>query len=221
MKIFSMIAQKGGTGKTTLSIHLAVQAMVDGFKVLVVDTDPQASATAWWRRREDETPALIQSRCIELPEVLQGAKTQGYNLVVIDTAPHSSEESGVCARHSDLVYIPTRPAILDLDAIGASTALVSDIGVAAKIVLNACPPPTKFGEPHLVSEARRALGIYKIPVCTIAVSQRAAFGHALIDGRAVTEFDRNGKAAQEIDCLWLSLKEELALCPNAQRSACP
>lgn len=157
MKTFSMIAQNGGTGKTTLRIHLAVEAVIDGLKVLLVDTDPQASTTAWWRRRRGAAPALVQSRCHELPDVLQRAQTQGYNLVVIDTAPHSSEESGACARLSNQVYIPTRPVILDLDAIGASTVLVSDFGVAAKIVLNVCPPPTISGEPHIVAEARQAL----------------------------------------------------------------
>lgn len=214
MKTFSMIAQKGGTGKTTLSIHLAVQAMVDGFKVLLVDTDPQASATTWWRRRQAAAPSLIQSRCSELPEVLRRAESQGYQLAVIDTAPHSSEESGACALLSDRVYIPTRPAILDLDAIGASTTLISELGVAASILLNACPPPPRSGETHIVSEARQALTTYKTPVCKISISQRAAYGHALIDGRAVLEYDQKSKAAQEIDRLWRWLREELALCPN-------
>jgi len=211
MKTLSMIAQKGGTGKTTLSIHLSVQATLAGLKVLLVDIDPQASATAWWRRRREQTPALIQSQGEALSDVLERAAEQRYHLVVIDTAPHSSRESSACARLSDRVCIPTRPAILDLDAIGASTELVSKIGVAAMILLNGCPPPTLFGEPHIVSEARQALDVYGIPVCDVAISQRAAFSHALIDGRAVTEFEGKGKAAREIDRLWSTLRKELAL----------
>ncbi len=211
MKTISMIAQKGGTGKTTLSIHLVVQAELSDLKVLLVDIDPQASATAWWRRRARERPALVQSDGRELARVLETAAAQSFDLVVIDTAPHSSEESGVCARLSDRVYIPTRPAILDLDAIGASTALVSGIGAAATIILNGCPPPTLFGEPSIVKEARQALTVYGIPVCEIAISQRAALSHALIDGRAVCEFDAKGKAAREIDGLWRALRSELGL----------
>ncbi|MDJ0871661.1 MAG: AAA family ATPase [Gammaproteobacteria bacterium] len=211
MKTLSMIAQKGGTGKTTLSIHLAVQASLDSLKVLLVDIDPQASATAWWRRRREAEPALVQSRGKKLEQVLKAAADQDYDLVVIDTAPHSSHESSASAHLSDQVCIPTRPAILDLDAIGASTELVSDIGVAAMIILNSCPPPHLFGEPHIVSEARQALSVYGLPVCDVAISQRAALGHALIDGRAVTEFERKGKAAREIDRLWRLLKEELGL----------
>ena len=132
MKTLSMIAQKGGTGKTTLSIHLAVQASLAGLKVLLVDIDPQASATAWWRRRREEKPALVQSNGDALGKVLRTAADQRYDLAVVDTAPHSSHEATTCAHLSDQVCIPTRPAILDLDAIGASTELVSDIGVPAR-----------------------------------------------------------------------------------------
>jgi chromosome partitioning protein len=211
MKTLSLIAQKGGTGKTTLSIHLAVQADLAGLKVLLIDVDPQASATAWWHRRAAERPALIQGRGESLTDLLKTARQQGYDLVVIDTAPHSSHEATICAKLSDLVLIPSRPAILDLDAIGASTELVAHLRVTARIVLNACPPPTRYGEPQILAEARQALQVYGIPVADRAISQRAAFGHALIDGRAVCEFDRKGKAAQELEQLWLSLRQELVL----------
>ncbi len=211
MKTLGIIAQKGGAGKTTLSLHLTVRAGLAGLQVLLIDTDPQASATAWWRRRREEAPALIQSRGELLPEVLKTASDQHYDLAVIDTAPHSSGEADATARLSDLVYIPTRPAILDLDAIGTSTRLVADTGSTAKIVLNGCPPPTRYGEPHIVSEARQALETYGIPVSEVAISQRAAFSHALIDGRAVSEFERNGKAAREIDNLWSALRGEMTL----------
>lgn len=211
MKTLGIIAQKGGTGKTTLSIHLAVESSLSGMKVLLVDVDPQGSATSWWQRRQEKEPELIQSRGDALGDVLDTAKTQGYDLVVADTAPHSSQDATSCASLADLVCIPTRPAILDLDAIRPSTDLVSAIGVPANIVLNACPPPTVFGEPHIVTEAREALKVYETPVCDVAVSQRVAFSHALIDGRAVSEYDRTGKAAGEIERLWSALREGMGL----------
>ncbi len=211
MKTLGVIAQKGGAGKTTLCIHLAVQAGAAGLRVLMVDSDPQGSATAWWRRRHAETPALIQSRGEVLEQVLETARQQGYDLVVIDTAPHSSHDARICAQLADRVYIPTRPAILDLDAIGATTELVARVGTAARIVLNSCPPATFYGVPRIVTEARQALQAYGIPVSEVAISQRAAFSHALIDGRAVTEFDHKGKAAREIGRLWQVIREELGL----------
>ena len=211
MKTLGLIAQKGGTGKTTLSIHLAVQASLNGLGVLLVDLDPQASASAWWRRRKQPQPELIQSRGETLPEVLETASERGYDLALVDTAPHSSEDARTCARLADWVCIPTRPAILDLDAIRPTTDLVLQAGVPASIVLNGCPPPTAYGEPHIVSEAREALGVYRIPVCAAAISQRVAFSHALIDGQAVLEYERDGKGAREIEQLWAIIRESLRL----------
>ena len=205
-----MLAQKGGTGKTTLGVHLAVQAVADGLRVLLVDIDPQANATMWWRRRTAAEPALLQSEGEALADLLDKAARTGYDLAVVDTAPHSSEESALCARICDRVYIPTRPAILDLDAIGASTRLATKVGAAATIVLNCCPPPSRWGEPRIVAEARRALEAYRMPVCEVTVSQRAVFSHALIDGRVAAELDATGKAAAEIARVWGTLKEDLA-----------
>lgn len=211
MTTLSLIAQKGGTGKTTLAIHLAVQAQRAGLEVLLVDTDPQGSAGAWWQRRPADAPALVQGQGTELADMLDEARRRGFALVIVDTAPHSSEQSRACAEVSDAVLIPTRPAILDLDAIGITTALVADLKVPAQIVLNACPPPTRAQEPRLVAEAREALTAYPVPVCPVAVSQRAAYSHALIDGRAVMEFEARGKAAAEIEALWQAVR---AMLPN-------
>ena len=211
MKTLSMIAQKGGTGKTTLSIHLAVQATLNDIKVLLVDIDPQASATTWWQRRQAEKPELAQADGNNLENIVAAAKQNGYELIIIDSAPHNSAAAQTCARLSDMILIPTRPAILDLDAIGATTQLVENTGTRARIVLNACPPPTRYGEPHIVSEAREALQEYRLPLSAVALSQRAAFSHALIDGRAISEFDPKSKAAVEINALWDSIAEELAL----------
>ncbi len=209
MKTLGIIAQKGGAGKTTLVIHLAVRAVLNGLKVLIVDLDPQASAMTWWQRRESELPALVQSNGAELEAVLKSARKSGYQFAIVDTAPHNSADARACASLADRVFIPTRPAILDLDAIGTTTELVAEIGAPAKVILNACPHPTRFGEPRIVAEARQALAGYGIPVSDVAISQRAAFSHALIDGRAVNEFDSSGKAAREIDELWRALGEEL------------
>ena len=211
MKTLGLIAQKGGTGKTTLTIHLAVEAAIAGLKVLILDIDPQASASAWWRRRGADQPDLIQSDGEALEEVLQTAGQRGYDLTVIDTAPHSSRDARRCASLCDRVLIPTRPAILDLDAIRPSVDLVTELGVPARILLNGCPPPTAFGEPHILSEAREALAVYGVPVCEAAVSQRVGFSYALIEGRGVTEYDPRGKAANEIVRLWSILRQELAL----------
>ena len=81
--------------------------------------------------------------------------------------------------------------------------------VEKRRIVHLCP--NRYGEPHIVKEAREALQVYGLPVCDVAVSQRAAFSHALIDGRAVAEFDAGGKAAGEINGLWETIKGDLRL----------
>ena len=90
----------------------------------------------------------------------------------------------------------------DLEAIGASVKIAQQQAAPSAIVLNACPPPQHDRETAIVREARDALQVYGLPVAPVSIAQRAAFSHALIDGRAVTEFEDSGKAANEIRRLW-------------------
>ena len=201
-KTICLLAQKGGTGKTTLCLHLAVLASELGRKVTVIDIDPQASASAWKRRRQRDTPEVLRREVGDLAGVLADSGREGKDLVLLDTAPHSSHEAATAAELANLVLIISRPAILDLEAIGESVKIVKKQGSQGAVVLNACPPPHHSGETAIVREAREALGVYGLPVSPVSISQRAAFSHAFIDGRAVTEFDATGKAANEIRSLF-------------------
>jgi len=202
MKTICLLAQKGGTGKTTLCLHLGVLAAETGRTPIILDLDPQASAVAWKRRRQQNTPEVIRLEAAGLEALQKEQRQQGKDLVLLDTAPHSSQDATTAAALADLVLIISRPAILDLEAIGESVKIVKRIGRPGAVVLNACPPPHRGGETAIVREAREALGVYGLPVSPVAVSQRAAFSHALIDGRSVTEFESGGKAAGEIRSLW-------------------
>ena len=198
MRTICLLAQKGGTGKTTLCLHLAVLASELGREAAIIDIDPQASASAWKRRRHSDRPEVFRHNADELPSVLAGAEQQDKDLILLDTAPHSSHEAATAAALADLVLIVSRPAILDLEAIGESVKIVKKQRSRSAVVLNACPPPHFGAETAIVREAREALAVYGLPVSPVSVSQRAAFSHALIDGRAVTEFDAMSKAASEI-----------------------
>jgi chromosome partitioning protein len=202
MRTICLLAQKGGTGKTTVCLHLAVLAGELGQDAAVVDIDPQASASAWKRRRLAATPEVLRCDAGDLAGALAEARRLGRDLVLVDTAPHSSQDAASAVALADLVLIVSRPAILDLEAIGASVQIVKRQDAASAVVLNACPPPHRSGETAIVREARQALEVYGLPVAPVSIAQRAAFSHALIDGRAVTEFEDSGKAAGEIRRLW-------------------
>lgn len=202
MRTICLLAQKGGTGKTTLCLHLAVLANELGRDAVILDIDPQGSSSAWRRRRRADRPDVVRCGAQDLAEKLTELEQQGRDLVLLDTAPHSSHEAATAVTLADLVLIASRPAILDLEAIGESVKIVKRRDARAAVVLNACPPPHIFGETAIVREAREALTAYGLPVAPVSISQRAAFSHALIDGHAVTEFDSKGKAAAEIRNLW-------------------
>lgn len=217
MKTLALLARKGGAGKTTLAVHLAVIAAQSGRRVLLVDTDPQRSAAGWWRSRSADVPELVECDASRLATVLEAAQADGVDLVVVDTRPSVEADTTAAARLADLVLIPTRPAIFDLRAIAATVEVVQAAHRPAAIVLNAAPPPGRgSAETTLTAEARRALSVYGRPVAPVAVAQRAALAHALVAGLAVSEFEPNGRAAAELTALFRFVEE--SLWPAGRRS---
>src|SRR5512132_548986 len=189
----ALLSQKGGAGKTTLAVHLAVCSG----DALIIDTDKQKSAAGWWRERDGELPELVTATAQSVSKALEATKRQW---VFIDTPPRHQEALRAVCTVSDFILIPARPGILDLRAIADTVGLVDS--KPAVIVLNSCPPGRGFGEAGVVSEARSALSVYGLPVCPAVISSRVAFSYALNGGLAVTEFEPEGKAAGEIRKLW-------------------
>jgi chromosome partitioning protein len=208
VKTLAVLSQKGGAGKTTLAVHLAVMAQAEGQRVLIVDADPQRSASGWWQSREAGSPELVEAPPGQARAILQAARAAGHTLALVDTAPHSERSAGEVAGLAELAIIPCRPGILDLRAIGSTADIVRAARTPAAIVLNACPPG-RGGEARLAVEARSALQAYGVPLAPVSVTQRAALAHALIDGRAVQEFEPDGRAAAEIRALWEWIRGKL------------
>jgi chromosome partitioning protein len=215
MQTLALLARKGGTGKTTIAIHLAVAAVQAGRRVLLLDTDPQHSAGDWWRARAGNAPELVECEARLVGDVLQAAAADGVDLAVVDTRPSVEADTADIARLADLTLIPCRAGVLDLRAIRATVEVIRAVQARAVIVLNAVPASRGFGENSLTAEARRALDAYDLPVAPVAIGHRAALAHALIDGRAVTEFEPDGKAAGELRRLYRHLETSLwpALAP--------
>jgi chromosome partitioning protein len=206
MKTVAVEAGKGGSGKTTTTLNLAVAATLAGKTVVVIDLDPQASAAGWKDSRTAENPVVVSVPPVRLPQALQTARDGGADLVLIDTAPHAETPALAAAKAADLILIPTRPGILDLRAIGSTADLVKIAGKRAFVVLNAIPP----GATRLVDDARAAAAVHGLEVAPVVIEQRAALSHSLTAGQTAQEYEPAGKAAEEIGQLYTWLCNQLA-----------
>ncbi|MGI4826875.1 MAG: ParA family partition ATPase [Janthinobacterium lividum] len=204
MKSIAFLSQKGGSGKTTLAVHTTVAAQEAQEKVFLIDTDPQKSATIWSEAREAATPVVVTIAAGELEKVLTAGSEDGMSLAIVDTAPHTAPDAARIAKLVDLVVIPCRPTAFDLAAVSNAVEIVRAAKKKAVLVLSACP----FRSPE-ISETRAVLEEYGLPVCPFDITDRRAFARAVATGRAVTEFEAEGKAAQEIQTLWKWLKEQI------------
>lgn len=216
MKTIAIISQKGGAGKTTLAVHLAVEAEKRGLKCAVFDLDPQASAASWSDKRKDETPVVISAQAGRLPSLIEQARGQKADFIIIDSAPNADTASLAAANAADLILIPCRPAAFDLNAIGTTLGLATVAGKPAWVLLNAVPAQGKLGE-----EAQKVLRGAGVKVVDALIHQFIAFSHAVNDGRTAQEYDPKGKAALEIKGLfnWIEVQTSLRTNTKTQKRA--
>ena len=208
--MISVLSRKGGVGKSTLAIHLSVAAQIAGHRTLLVDLDPQRTAASWWRSRAADTPQLVETDPINLQIVIDAAKTDGVEIVVVDTRPSVEADAIHAATVADLVLVPTRPAVHDLRAILATLDIVKGTARRSLIVLNACPPSRGVGEASIAVDARHALAAFGVRVAPVAITNRAAFPAAAIAGLTAIETEPDGKAAKEMRALWRTVEKELS-----------
>jgi chromosome partitioning protein len=196
MKTIAIISQKGGAGKTTVAVHLAVAAERRKLKTALFDLDPQASASSWADKRSKPYPAVVAAQASRLPGLLEQAAVQKADLVIIDSAPNADTASLAAAKAADFILIPCRPAAFDLNAIGTTLSLAAIAGKPAFVLLNAVPPQGRLAE-----EARDILSRSGIQVAEPVLHHLVAFSHSVNDGRTAQEYDAKSKAAYETDML--------------------
>jgi chromosome partitioning protein len=214
MKTIAVCAQKGGTGKTTIAVHLATAATLAGYDAVVIDLDPQGSAATWGDDRGDNAPEVISGQASRLNTLLESAAKEGFDLVVIDTGPAADAAARRSAELASLVLVPCRPSAFDLKAIRTTLDLVEATRTPAFVVLNAAPIRSRS-----VDEARDVVQGMGGKVAPVVIYQRAAYGHSVIAGQTAQEFEPEGKAAEEIAGLWRWARDELKIPPKKTKKA--
>ena len=204
MRVLAMASQKGGSGKTTLSGHLAVQAQLAGHgPVVLIDIDPQGSLSDWWNERDTEYPAFAQTTVARLQADLEVLRQQGFRMAVIDTPPAITMAIQSVIQVAELIVIPTRPSPHDLRAVGATVDLCERAGKPLIFVVNGATPKAR-----ITSEAAVALSQHGT-VAPITLHHRTDFAASMIDGRTVMETDPRGKSAGEVAGLWAYIYDRL------------
>jgi chromosome partitioning protein len=183
LRVLALASQKGGSGKTTLSGHMAVQAQRAGAgPVVLIDIDPQGSLADWWNEREDEYPAFAQTTVARLATDLAILRQQGFKLAVIDTPPAITMAIQSVISVADLCERAGKPLVF---------------------VVNAATPKAK-----ITSEAAVALSQHGT-VAPITLHHRTDFAASMIDGRTVMEVDPESRSAAEVTALWKYIADRL------------
>lgn len=197
MDILAFASQKGGSGKTTLAAHIAVQAELQGHgPVALMDADPQGSLSDWWNEREAETPVFAQTSVARLADHLDDMRKLGIRLLVIDTPPAITSTIGHVINLSHLVVIPTRPSPHDLRAAGGTVDIAERLDKPLVFVINGAHPRARITTEAAISLSQHG------PLAQQVIHQRTDFAASMIDGRTVMEVSGKTRSPGEIERLW-------------------
>jgi chromosome partitioning protein len=201
MKTIVVTSQKGGSGKTTLAAHLAVEAeRVGDAPVWLIDTDKQATLSLWHERRKQDTPQRAEVPFARLASGLASLAERGALYCFIDTPPTISDQSAVALDLADLVLIPVRPSPADLWAVSETVALVKDAGKPFLFVITQAK-----AQASITAQTIAALSEHG-RVAQTFIADRVPYAMAMTGGRTAPELGPNSPAAQEVAGLWRDVK---------------
>jgi chromosome partitioning protein len=188
---------KGGVGKSTIALNLAVTLHRDGHRVILVDTDRQGTCRTWAavaaEAKNDGPPVVaVDGRSLrrDLARI-----AEGFDVVIIDTPPHIGADMTAALLVSDLVLLPVVPGVPDVWALRDTVALVEEARAGLRPDLRALVVLNKSKRSTLARVTREALDEFGLPVFTMG--DRVAFGEATAQGRGVVELGSKGSEAAE------------------------
>jgi chromosome partitioning protein len=196
MKAITFVTQKGGSGKSTLCISLAVAAQEAGQSVCILEMDRQATVTDWAEHRKADTPEVAQIDATQLDDIMNRLRESDFDYVFIDTPGVDSPGTLAAIRAADLCVIPCRPTPADLRAFKPTLAAIYRLEKKFAFILNQTPPRS-----YRVRDAADGLAVLGV-LPDVNIVTRNDHQDALGMGQGVTEFNPTGQAASEIRRLW-------------------
>ena len=198
MRTIAVIGRKGGSGKTTIAVHLAVGLHLRGRRTVVADIDPQRSALEVLRARQDDGPMAIASAGPKLFTLQVDMARAGNDAMVIDTPAVLEEDVAQAVVLADLALLVVRPTFLDLAAAVRTSDIVRRMRKPGLVVLSQAPPARGASEAPAVVRATEALRLLRLPVAPSVIRARAAYQTVVEGGRSTEEQTSDPTAALEM-----------------------
>lgn len=199
--ILTVAQQKGGSGKTTLSAHLATALAYHGMRVAILDCDPQGSLGEWYEAREqklgeDATGLTFRTASGWGARREARSLSSDYDAVVIDTPPKTDTEARPAIEAATLVVVPVQPSPMDVWACGSTIQLAAKERTPALLVLNRVPPRAA-----ITQEMAETLAKTDAPLAKTRIGNRVGFAGAMKQGLTILDTDKSGKGTAEITAL--------------------
>jgi chromosome partitioning protein len=203
MRVITFVNQKGGVGKSTLAINLAVTAARRGERVAVLDLDPQSTTTGWCETRPADAATVSRvGHGSTLDAGLARLAGDGVTVAFVDTTGLTGVDTRRAIQRSDLVLVPIRPSVVDVRATMPTVRALTVSGARYALVINQAPARLSSRMPC----GSAAEG----PVLPVTLGARIDYQYAFAKGLGVDEFAPGGKASQEVAALWTQVQARLA-----------
>jgi chromosome partitioning protein len=198
MRSVAVIGRKGGSGKTTVAVHLAIGLHRRGLTTVLADSDPQLSSVEVLNGRKGSGPQAIATSGPKLFALKTSVIRGGAEALVIDTPAVLEEEVAHAVVLADLVLLVVRPTFLDLAAAVRTSDIIRRLRKPGLVVLNQAPVTRENVEPPVVKRSIDALRLLRLPIAPVVVRARAAYQTVLESGCSVEELPGETTAAQEM-----------------------